>query len=157
MVDGVCTITERNIVEIAVDAIDRHPTNPRNLPRDDEPKLRLACADILASIEVGPDGEPVTGRGVRDPIIVRRRAGDRFELVDGARRWHAARFTGLRRLLAEIVVLSDEEALAEQLRQHGVELTPLEEATAAIASLKKAGRLQEVWPGTGNKSHFEVL
>jgi len=53
MADGAaCTATDRTLVEVLVELIDRHPTNPRNLPREDEPALRLACADIIGTMQV---------------------------------------------------------------------------------------------------------
>jgi len=139
MADGAaCVSTERTLVEILIDRIDPDLHQPRGLPRDDEPKLREAVADILATLQV-EKGEPVNGRGVREPLKVRRN-GERFEIIDGERRWHAARLAGLRRALCEILVLSAEEVLEEQLRRHGVELTPLEEARA-LARLRDEHKL----------------
>ncbi len=125
---GACVATDRTIVEISRTEIHKHPTNPRQLPTEPA-ALADAVADITITIEV-EDGEPVNGRGITSALLVRRRPLGGFELIDGERRLVAAELTGLRRLLCEIVVMSDDAVLEAQLRSHGVELSPLEEAAA---------------------------
>ena len=64
--------------EIPVDAIDPNPEQPR----------RVFDAAELESL-----ADSIRLHGVLQPIVVRR-AGDRYELVVGERRWRAARAAG---------------------------------------------------------------
>jgi len=51
----------------------------------------------------------IGAHGVIEPIVVRRRPHERYELVAGERRWQAAQMAGLRELPAIIVEIDDEE------------------------------------------------
>ncbi len=70
--------------------------------------------------------------GVLQPILVRRRGDDSYELIAGERRWRAAKRAGLQTVPAIVREVSDaaslEQALVENL--HRADLNPLEEAAA---------------------------
>jgi ParB family transcriptional regulator, chromosome partitioning protein len=70
--------------------------------------------------------------GVLQPVLVRRVAEDRFELIAGERRWRAARRAGLPTIPALLREVDDrhslEQALVENL--HRQDLNALEEAAA---------------------------
>ncbi len=117
--------TERQFEDIDVRAI-RLGANARKLPRGDDAALANAVKDITSTLLV-EGGEAVDGHGIRRPLRVRRREG-MFEIVSGERRYHAARLAGLARVTCEVIELSDEEVLAEQLGDADAHLTPLEEA-----------------------------
>ena len=103
--------------EILLDSVVPNPNQPR--VHFDEATL----ADLSASIRE---------LGVLQPILVRRLAGDSYQLIAGERRWRAARMAGLQRIPAVIRMSMDlesvEQAIVENL--HREDLTPLEEASA---------------------------
>ena len=70
--------------------------------------------------------------GVLQPILVRRKSADSFELIAGERRWRAAKRAGLDRIPAMVRDIEDlttlEHALVENL--HRQDLGALEEAAA---------------------------
>ena len=108
--------------DVALDQIRPNPNQPRR--RFDEDSL-LALADSIRE------------RGVLQPIIVRPREPQRYELIAGERRWRAARLAGLMTIpaLVDDVVddtVSLELALIENIAR--ADLTVIEEART-IASL----------------------
>lgn len=114
--------------ELPLDAIDPNPEQPRRVFDDEQ------LASLAASIRV---------HGVLQPVVVRR-AGDRFELVVGERRWRAARAAGLDSIP---VVIADvdaadrlEVALVENVQRH--DLNPIELAFA-FRTLSETGATQE--------------
>ena len=76
--------------ELPIDLIDPNPEQPRRVFQEEELE-RLAAS--------------IRQHGVLQPVVVRR-AGDRYELVVGERRWRASQLAGLARLP---VVVSDVE------------------------------------------------
>lgn len=72
------------------------------------------------------------GKGVLQPVIVRRADGGRFELVAGERRWRAAKLAGLEKIPAMLQEASDAEsvelALIENLQRE--DLNAIETAKA---------------------------
>jgi ParB/RepB/Spo0J family partition protein len=138
---GAVRATERTFADIELPELFPMATNPRKLPTD--PAERAAkVADIVVTIEADEGGYPVVvdgkPRGIREPLCVRRRPGGGFDIIKGERRYRAAQIAGLRRLTCEIVEMTDEQVLEEQLVEDGarVDLTPLEEA-AALARLRE--------------------
>jgi ParB family chromosome partitioning protein len=114
--------------EILLDAIDPNPEQPRRVFDDEQ------LASLAASIRV---------HGVLQPVVVRR-AGDRYELVVGERRWRASRAAGLDRIPAVVadVDAADrlEVALVENVQRH--DLNPIELAFA-FRTLSETGATQE--------------
>lgn len=72
------------------------------------------------------------GKGVLQPVLVRRAEGGRFELIAGERRWRAAKLAGLEKIPAVLQEASDTEAvelaLIENLQRQ--DLNPIETAKA---------------------------
>ncbi len=72
------------------------------------------------------------GKGVLQPVLVRRAEGGRFELIAGERRWRAAKLAGLEKIPAVLQEASDTEAvelaLIENLQRE--DLNPIETAKA---------------------------
>jgi ParB family chromosome partitioning protein len=113
---------------IPVDAIDPNPQQPRR--HFDESELaRLS--------------ESIRRHGVLQPVVVRR-AGDRFELLVGERRWRASRAAGLKEIPAVISDVDPAErlelALVENVQRH--DLNPMELALA-FRAMADAGATQE--------------
>jgi ParB family chromosome partitioning protein len=96
--------------------------------------------------------------GVLQPILVRRIADDRYELVAGERRWRASKRAGLQ-LMPVIVrevtdALSLQQALVENL--HRDDLNPLEEAAAYQQLIEDFGLTQEEVAQRVGKSRSSV-
>ena len=114
--------------EIAVADIDPNPDQPR---RAFEP----GALDALA--------ESIRVHGVLQPIVVRR-AGDRYELVVGERRWRASKQAGLASIPAVVLEIDPrdrlEVALVENVQRR--DLNPIELAVA-FRALAETGATQE--------------
>src|SRR5262245_36982466 len=102
--------------EVALDLLDANPYQPRTAI--DAGRLRSLAESIRAA-------------GIVQPILVRR-AGTRYQIVAGERRWRAAQQAGLARVPITIRDVPDDRllelALVENIQRE--ELTPLEEAQA---------------------------
>jgi ParB family chromosome partitioning protein len=102
--------------EIDIDLLEPNPRQPRT-QIDDQPLEELA--------------QSIRANGVIQPILVRR-AGDRFEIVAGERRWRAAQRAGLFKVPVIVRDVPDEKllevALIENIQR--ADLNAIEEATA---------------------------
>ncbi len=106
-----------HFAEIPLEEISPNPRQPRQV-FDEE-----AMAELVHSLrEVG----------LLQPVVVRRVAPHRYELVMGERRWRAARQAGLQRIPAIVRSTSDDQLLRDALLEnlHRAQLNPLEEAAA---------------------------
>jgi ParB family chromosome partitioning protein len=114
--------------EIALDAIDPNPQQPRR-SFDGEELERLAAS--------------IREHGVLQPVVVRR-AGDRYQLVVGERRWRASRAAGLDAIPAVVADVAERErlelALVENVQRR--DLNPMELAQA-FQTLADGGATQE--------------
>ncbi len=119
----------QSLLEVDVDRIDPNPEQPRQ--HLDDAKL----AGLAQSL---------SQQGVMQPLLVRR-AGPRFELIAGERRWRAARKAGLERVPVMIRRAGDKEllelALVENIQRE--ELNPIEEAAAYQRLISEFGYSQE--------------
>ena len=99
---------------VPIDRIDPNPHQPRQVMGD--------LSELIASI---------SEKGILEPLVVRQR-GDRFQIVAGERRYHAAVQAGLRELPVVVRDVDETEmleiALIENLQRK--DLTPFEEAEA---------------------------
>ena len=114
--------------EIPLERIDRNPDQPRRV-FDSEQMDRLA--------------ESIRVHGVLQPVVVRR-IGDRFELVVGERRWHAARKAGLDTLPAVVAEIDPQDRLEVALVENGQrrDLNPIE-LGFAFRALADTGATQD--------------
>ena len=112
-------LSELPTQRLAVADIDRSPLNPRQTWRD---------LESLASSMQG---------GQIHAVIVRRKAGGRYELADGERRWRAAQAAGIREIAAKVADLTDEDVFKIIFATGGeggaAPLEPLEEAAGYAA------------------------
>jgi len=76
--------------------------------------------------------ESIKHQGVIQPIVVRVRGNNKYELIAGERRWRAAQIAGIDRIPAIVREVPDEIAIAMALVENiqREDLNPLEEATA---------------------------
>lgn len=114
--------------ELPVDAIDPNPEQPRRL---------------FEPAELERLSESIRLHGVLQPVVVRR-AGERYELVVGERRWRAARAAGLATIPAVVADVAPaarlEVALVENVQRR--DLNPIELALA-FQGLSDAGATQD--------------
>jgi ParB family chromosome partitioning protein len=114
---GVTGETGSALQEIPVSAVQPNTFQPRTT--FDEESLAALTASIREL-------------GVLQPILVRPRGADGFELVAGERRWRAAKRAGLQTIPAIVRPVADtrvlEQALVENLQRE--DLNPIDEAAA---------------------------
>ncbi|MGH2747592.1 MAG: ParB/RepB/Spo0J family partition protein, partial [Actinomycetota bacterium] len=119
-----------NLREVAVDAIEPNPNQPRQTFDDDA--LRELADSVVAL-------------GILQPLLVRAVAGDRYQLVAGERRWRAARQAGLDRVPVLVVDTDEKGALERALVEniHRKDLNPIEEAMGYRQLIDEGGITQE--------------
>ncbi len=114
---------------IDIDQIEPNPLQPRE-NFDDEKLAEL--------------GSSIKADGVLQPILIRR-AGEKYQIIAGERRWRAAQKVGLLSIPAIIREATDEEtlkiALIENLQRE--DLNPIEEAHAFKALIDRHDLTQE--------------
>ena len=124
----------KRIIDIEINLIDDFPDHPFHV-RDDEDMTQLV--------------ESIREHGIMTPATVTRKAGDRYEMVSGHRRKHAAELVGLTVIPCEIVELSHDDAVLRMVESNfqRSEILPSEKAFAykmRLEALKrKAGRSSE--------------
>jgi ParB family chromosome partitioning protein len=110
--------TER-VKELDLDEIDANPHQPRERFSDEH---------------LGELAESIRKHGVLQPVVVRR-AGDRYQLVVGERRFRASKLAGRATIPAIVREIGDDDslkfALLENLQRE--DLTPVEEARGYAA------------------------
>ncbi len=120
---------EERVTAVPIDRIDPNRDQPRK--KFDEEALKELAASIQAV-------------GVLQPIILAR-AGERYQIVAGERRYRAARIAGLTELPAIVREMDEqtrlEAALIENLQR--ADLNPLEEAQGIRNLMEQAGLTQE--------------
>jgi len=120
---GQADSTGAYFAEIPLASLTPNPRQPREV-FDEE-----ALAELVTSIkEVG----------LLQPVVVRKVAEDRYELIMGERRWRACGEAGLERIPAIVRATDDEKLLLDALLEnlHRAQLNPLEEAAAYDQLLK---------------------
>ncbi len=120
--------TPAGVSEIALDQIDVNPKQPR----------RIFVEEELASL-----ADSIRQYGVLQPVVVRR-AGERYELVVGERRFRASKRAGKSTIPAVVADLAPKDrlevALVENIQRH--DLNPIELALA-FHELIETGSTQE--------------
>lgn len=115
-------------IDIEVERIDPNP---------DQPRRKFDPADLKHL------AESIERYGVLQPVVARR-AGERYELVVGERRWRAAQAAGRERIPAVIADVAPQDrleiALVENVQRR--DLNPIELALA-FRALAAAGATQE--------------
>ena len=107
---------QRNQRKVPIEHVRANPRNPRKLFSDAE------LSELSASI-----GE----RGIIQPIVVRGRGADSYEIIAGERRWRAAQRANLHEVPIVVLDVTDGEALELAIIENvqRADLNPLEEAT----------------------------
>lgn len=116
--------------EVPLDQITPNQVQPRQVFDED------AMAELVHSIrEIG----------VLQPVVVRKRGPEQYELVMGERRWRASREAGLEAVPAIVRETDDVDMLRDALLEnlHRSQLNPLEEAAAYRQMLDDFGCTHE--------------
>lgn len=118
------------LLEVDLDLIEPNPDQPRFHFRED--KLNELAQSIKAN-------------GLVQPILLRRVASGRYQIVAGERRWRAAQRAGLHKVNAVVRSIPDakllELALIENIQRQ--ELNPIEEAQAYQRLIQNLGLTQD--------------
>jgi ParB family transcriptional regulator, chromosome partitioning protein len=101
---------------VPIDSIDANPIQPR----------RVFQGERLAEL-----AQSIRANGIIQPLVLRK-AGDRFQLVAGERRWRAAKLAGLDRVPAVVQDIPDDRLLEITLIENiqREDLNPIETANA---------------------------
>ncbi len=115
--DPAASASGEELLDIDIDLIDPNPEQPRG--KYNEEKLEELAQSIKSN-------------GLVQPLLLRRIANGRYQIVAGERRWRAAQRAGLTRVSAVVRNIPDskllELALVENIQRQ--ELNPIEEAQA---------------------------
>nr|WP_143957875.1 ParB/RepB/Spo0J family partition protein [Rhodoligotrophos appendicifer] len=105
----------RSLRHLPIEFLNRSDRNPRRVFNEQD------IADLSQSI---------AKRGLLQPLVVRPRGEDSYEIVAGERRWRAAQMAGLHEVPVIIRQLTDAEALEVALIENiqRADLNPIEEA-----------------------------
>lgn len=118
------------LLEVDIDLIEPNPDQPRY--HFNEAKLEELAQSIKAN-------------GLVQPILLRRVASGRYQIVAGERRWRAAQRAGMHKVNAVIRSIPDakllELALIENIQR--AELNPIEEALAYQRLIQTLGLTQD--------------
>lgn len=128
---------------VPIDLIERNPRQPRS---HFDPQALQELADSIRA------------QGVLQPILLRPRAGGRYEIVAGERRWRAAQMAGLHEVPAVVREMDEarvfEVALIENVQRE--DLNPMEEAYAYYRLAEDYGHTQERIAELTGKSRSHV-
>jgi len=89
--------------------------------------------------------DSIKSQGIMQPIITRKIAGDRYEIIAGERRWRASQLAGLKEVPVIVRDIPDESALAMALIENiqRENLNPLEESTGIKRLIEEFGMTHE--------------
>src|SRR4051794_15485446 len=116
--------------KVPIEFVRANPRNPRKL---------------FSDAELSELAESIRERGIIQPIVVRSRGADSFEIIAGERRWRAAQRAGLHELPIVVLDVSDVEALELAIIENvqRSDLNPLEEATGYQSLASEYSHSQE--------------
>jgi ParB family chromosome partitioning protein len=116
--------------KVPIEFVRANPRNPRKLFSEGE------LAELADSIRE---------RGIIQPIVVRARGADSYEIIAGERRWRAAQRAGLHELPIVVLDVSDAEALELAIIENvqRSDLNALEEASGYQSLAKEYNHTQE--------------
>jgi ParB family chromosome partitioning protein len=90
--------------------VERHQL--LNLPIDSLQKNHYLAPEELNSDELQKLTNNIKMPDTFEPVVVRKIAGNNYEIVAGENRWHAARLAGLKEVPVIIKEIDDREAMA---------------------------------------------
>lgn len=125
---------------------DRLFPNPNQPRRDFAPE---ALSDLAASLRA---------KGVIQPLIVRAKGDNAYEIVAGERRWRAAQLAQIHKLPIIVRDLTDSEVLEVALIENiqRADLNAMEEAAAYRQLMDRFGHTQEMMAEALSKSRSHI-
>lgn len=121
-------------------------------PKNDQPRKNFD-AEALSQL-----ADSIAAHGVLQPILVRRSALGRFQIVAGERRWRASKLAGITEIPA-IIIEGDDKTVAQIAMIENVQredLNPLEEAMGYRALISDYGMTQEELAAQIGKSRSAI-
>jgi ParB family transcriptional regulator, chromosome partitioning protein len=107
---------------------------------------------------LGELAQSLREHGLIEPLVVRRRGEDQFEIIAGERRWRAAQKVGLREVLVVVRDVSDKDAfelaLIENIQRE--DLNPIELAEAFDRLMHDLDYTQETLAGRIGKDRSTI-
>ncbi|MFO1088897.1 MAG: ParB/RepB/Spo0J family partition protein [Hyphomicrobiales bacterium] len=133
----------RSLRHVPIELIEPSPNNPRRLFREED------LEDLSRSLRE---------KGMLQPLLVRRKGDNRYEIIAGERRWRAAQRAGLHDLPVLIRDLSDGEALEIALVENiqRADLNPIEEARGYSQLIDQFGYTQQKLAESVGKSRSHI-
>ena len=133
----------RNARKVPIEFLRPNPRNPRKLFSDGD------LEELASSIRE---------RGIIQPIVVRARGADHYEIIAGERRWRAAQRAGLHEVPIVVLDVSDAEALELAVIENvqRTDLNPIEEATGYVALMEEFNHTQDELAKIVGKSRSHV-
>lgn len=102
--------------------------------------------------------DSVRSKGILQPILVRSKGRDKYEIIAGERRWRAAQAAGLHQVPVVIKEMSDEEslevAIIENVQRH--DLNPIEEAVGLKRLMDEFSHTQNALGKAVGKSRSHI-
>jgi ParB family chromosome partitioning protein len=116
--------------KVPIEFIRANPRNPRKL---------------FSEAELSELADSIRERGVIQPIVVRARGADHYEIIAGERRWRASQRAGLHEIPVVVLDVSDAEALELAIIENvqRSDLNPLEEASGYLSLANEYKHSQE--------------
>jgi ParB family chromosome partitioning protein len=120
----------RNQRKVPIEHVCANPRNPRKL---------------FSDAELTELSDSIRERGIIQPIVVRARGADSFEIIAGERRWRAAQRANLHEVPIVVLDVTDGEALELAIIENvqRTDLNPLEEATGYQSLAKEFNHSQD--------------
>ena len=133
----------RNLSSMLSKSALQHAVDHAEAESSDRNALRSLPLDLISAGPYQPRSifdkdrleelaESIRHQGVIQPVVVRAKGDDSYELIAGERRWRAAQLAGIDKIPAIIRKVPDEIAIAMALVENiqRENLNPIEEATA---------------------------
>jgi ParB family chromosome partitioning protein len=129
------SMLSKSALQHAVDNVSSESTGRdslRNLPLDLISPGPFQPRSIFDADRLQELAESIRHQGVIQPVVVRVKGQDDYELIAGERRWRAAQLAGIETIPAIVRKVPDEIAIAMALVENiqRENLNPIEEATA---------------------------
>lgn len=118
-------------VDVESQAVERGARHQRKVPIEFVRANPRNPRKLFSDAELNELTDSIRERGIIQPIVVRARATDSYEIIAGERRWRAAQRAGLHEVPVVVLDVSDGEALELAIIENvqRTDLNPLEEAT----------------------------
>ena len=112
-------------------SVERSPRNPRRVPIEFLRANPRNPRKMFSDAELEELTASIRERGIIQPIVVRGRGTDSYEIIAGERRWRAAQRAGMHEVPIVVLDVTDGEALELAIIENvqRTDLNPLEEAT----------------------------